>query len=158
MTWSNIRRGVGQHRLVVFYILACILAWWAWPLYLAGMATAPIVGFGPFLAAMIVVATTEGRAGVGELLRRMLRWRVAPRWYAVALLLPIVISSASAGLNILLGAVSPWPAQLATWPELFGEFAVLLLVPGIGGAWKSRAGAGTRCRGCKRTGRPFRPA
>jgi hypothetical protein len=34
------------------------------------------VGFGPFLAALVVLALTEGKRGVMGLLRRMVRWRV----------------------------------------------------------------------------------
>ena len=34
----------------------------------------------------------HGRAGVGTLVRRMARWRVGLRWYAVALLLPVAIA------------------------------------------------------------------
>ncbi len=85
---------------------------------------------------MIVLAITAGRRGVSELLRRMFQWRVNASWYAVALLLPITISTAAAGLNILLGAAPPSSQQLGTWPALAGTFALLLLVPGIGGAWE----------------------
>ncbi len=85
---------------------------------------------------MIVLAITDGRRGVSELLRRMFQWRVHASWYAVALLLPITMSTAAAGLNILLGARPPSSQQLGTWPALAGTFALLLLVPGIGGAWE----------------------
>ena len=49
----------------------------------------PIVGFGPFLAALVVLAVTEGKSGVVGLLRRMVRWRVGLQWYAAAHGLPI---------------------------------------------------------------------
>jgi hypothetical protein len=52
---------IGQHRLVAYYLLACALAWWPWMLYARGMSPAVIIGFGPFLAAMIVLAWTEAR-------------------------------------------------------------------------------------------------
>jgi hypothetical protein len=38
------------------------------------------------LAAVLVIALTFGRAGLGELRSRLFRWRVGVRWYAVALL------------------------------------------------------------------------
>ena len=34
----------------------------------------PIVGVRPFLAALVVLAVTEGKSGVMGLLRRMVRW------------------------------------------------------------------------------------
>jgi membrane protease YdiL (CAAX protease family) len=42
--------------------------------------------FGVALPAFLVVAATGGRAGVGELASRCLRWRVGVRWYLVAVL------------------------------------------------------------------------
>jgi len=40
--------------------------------------------FGPLVAAFIVTAVVFGRRGAGDLWRRMIRWRVAPRWWLVA--------------------------------------------------------------------------
>src|SRR5688500_3965778 len=42
-----------------------------------------ILGVG--LAAFVVTAATDGRAGVEDLARRSLRWRVPVRWYLLAL-------------------------------------------------------------------------
>lgn len=42
-----------------------------------------ILGVG--LAAFVVTAATDGRAGVDDLLRRCVRWRIHVRWYALAL-------------------------------------------------------------------------
>jgi uncharacterized protein len=130
-------RLVRQHPLVAFFVLAYALSWFPWWfLYAAGLAPSPIAGFGPFLAALVVLPITHGRAGLRTLLWRMVRWRVGLRWYAVALLLPVAITGAAAGMNVLLGAPAPSPAQLRAWPGLFGTFVLLLLVPGIGGAWE----------------------
>jgi membrane protease YdiL (CAAX protease family) len=75
--------------------------------------------------------------GVGGLLRRMVRWRVGLRWYAVALLLPVVLSLAATSLNVfMLGARAPSSAELGGWSNLFTLFAIMLLVPGFGGAWE----------------------
>jgi membrane protease YdiL (CAAX protease family) len=133
---SGIARLVRRYPLAVFFLLACVFSWWPWPLYAAGLSPAPIAGFGPFLAALVVLPITHGRAGVMTLLRRMVRWQVGVGWYAVALLLPVVITGAAAGLNVLLGAPAPAPDVLAGWPGLLQTFALLLLIPGIGGAWE----------------------
>jgi CAAX protease family protein len=126
---------VRRHRLTTFFVLAYALSWWAWILYALGLFPNPIASFGPFLAAIVVLALTEGKAGILGLFRRMIRWRVSPGWYAVALLLPAVLAAIAAGLNVLLGA-QPSAAQLGAWPEIFSTFALVLLIPGVGGAWE----------------------
>ena len=127
---------VKRHPLVVFFVLAYALSWWPSILYALDLSPQPIVGFGPFLAALIVLAATRGKSGVVALLRRMVRWRVAPVWYAVALLLPVMITVGATVLNVLLGAQAPSSVELGGWMGLFPLFALLLLVPGIGGAWE----------------------
>jgi hypothetical protein len=104
---------VRRYPLTTFFVLACALSWWPWILYSFGLVPTPIVGFGPFLAALVVLAVTEGKSGVLGLLRRMVRWRVGPQWYAVALLLPIVVTLAAAALNVfLLGPSAPPQRQI----------------------------------------------
>ena len=133
---SRISALVRRHRLTTFFVLAYAFSWWVWILYATGLSPNPIASFGPFLAAIVVLALTEGRAGIGRLFRRMVRWRVSPVWYAVALLLPGVLAAIAAALNILMGAQPPSSDQLGGWPGLIPTFALLLLVPGIGGAWE----------------------
>jgi hypothetical protein len=113
---------VRRYPLTAFFVLACALSWWPWILYSAGLLPNPIVGFGPFLAALVVLAITEGKSGVMGLLRRMVRWRVRIQWYAAALLLPIVVTLAAAALNVfLLGAQRTssdvFPLAPHPWPS-----------------------------------------
>jgi uncharacterized protein len=55
-------------------------------------AIVPASLFGPSLAALVVTAATEGWAGLGRWLRRIVRWRVGLRWYLFVLLgLPAVM-------------------------------------------------------------------
>jgi membrane protease YdiL (CAAX protease family) len=50
----------------------------------------------------------EGKAAVLDLVHRLLRWRVAPVWYAVAVLLPLGLALAAAIVSSLLGQdISP---------------------------------------------------
>ncbi|UCC51512.1 MAG: CPBP family intramembrane metalloprotease [Anaerolineaceae bacterium] len=127
---------VKRYPFATFVLLAYAFSWWMWPLYALDMLPAVIVGFGPFLAAVTVLALTAGRPAVEELLRQMVQWRVAVRWYIVALGLPLLITGLAAALNILLGAPVPDPEKLANWPSMLPAFLMLLLVPGIGGAWE----------------------
>jgi membrane protease YdiL (CAAX protease family) len=127
---------VKRHRLTAFFILAYALSWWAWIPYALGVFPNPIASFGPFLAAIVVLALTEGKTGLIGLFRRMIRWRVAPGWYVVALFLPAVLTAVATMLNVMLGAQAPSPAQLGAWPGILSTFAIVLLVPGVGGAWE----------------------
>jgi membrane protease YdiL (CAAX protease family) len=127
---------VRRHPLIAFFVLAYAFSWWPWPLYALGLSPGAIVGFGPFFAAVVVLALTGGKAAVMILLRRMVRWRVAPLWYAAALLLPVAIALGATVLNVLLGARPPSSAELGAWPRLIPTYFLLLLIPGIGGAWE----------------------
>src|SRR5215217_1813102 len=88
------------------------------------------------LVALVVLAITRGKTGVVTLLRRMVRWRVGLRWYAVAVLLPVAIALATAVFNVLLGAQAPSAVELGGWTGLFSTFFILLLIPGLGGTWE----------------------
>jgi len=116
--------------------VAYALSWWAWIFFAFGIFPTPIASFGPFLAALAVLALSEGKSGIVGLFRRMIRWRVAPGWYAVALLLPAVLAAAATALNVLLGAQPPSSDELAGWPGILPGFALVLLIPGFGGAWE----------------------
>jgi uncharacterized protein len=128
---------VRQHPIIAFFVLACALSWWPWILYTADLLPTPIIGL-PFLAAFIVLAITEGKSGVVGLLRRMVRWRVELRWYAAALLLPVVVTLVAATFNVVvLGAhLSYSAAGSSGLLTLLSTFALLLFVPGLGGSWE----------------------
>jgi membrane protease YdiL (CAAX protease family) len=80
--------------LVLFFALAFALSWAMW-----AIPVAPT--YGPFLAAIIVVATTAGRHGLRRLLSQLGRWRAGLRWWLVAV---------SPGLLLLLTLAGLWLA------------------------------------------------
>jgi uncharacterized protein len=128
---------IRRYPLVSFFMLSYALSWWPWILYSLDLSPTPIAAL-PFLAAFIVLAVTEGRSGVVRLLRRMVRWRVGLRWYAVALLLPVVVTLTATALNVLvLGArpTSSW-AEVGGWSILLQVFFLQILIPGSGGLWE----------------------
>src|ERR671921_299438 len=134
---SRLSSVVKRHPLITFFVLTYALSWLAWPMWASGFyPIAPVFSFAPFLAALVVLAITRGKSGVGGLLRRMVRWRVGLRWYAVALLIPAGITVAAAVLNVLLGAQAPSSAELGSWTGLLVTFLAVLLIPGLGGAWE----------------------
>ena len=133
---TQVSRAVGRRPLVTFFVLAYAFSWWPWIFYVFDLLPQPIAGFGPFVAAVVVLGMTDGKAGVISLLRRMVRWRVRLGWYAIAFGLPVAIAVAAAGLTVLGGAQAPASSELRGWTGLFSTFLLLLVVPGIGGAWE----------------------
>ncbi len=134
---SGLSSLVKRRPLLAFFVLTYALSWLAWPLWASGLyPIAPVFSFAPFLTALVVLAIAYGKSGVGGLLRRMVRWRVGLRWYAVALLLPAGLALAATALNVLLGAQAPSADDLGGWTGLLPGFAIALLIPGLGGAWE----------------------
>lgn len=94
------------HPLIAFFTLANLLSWVAWLPYVLSrngtgvwgfrfpevLGTSQITGMlpgaylGPITAAFLVTATVDGPAGLRAWARRLWKWRVAPRWYAITLL------------------------------------------------------------------------
>lgn len=83
-----------QHPLLFYFLLAYGLSWayellvfgvlrfpleWIWPFTLLTL-------IGPTMAAFLMTAVTQGRAGIVQLLRRFVLWRVGIRWYLFVLL------------------------------------------------------------------------
>ena len=132
----TLRLRIRRHPLIWFAVLSVLLSWWAWPLYGLGLLPIPVAPFGPFLAALIVLAITEGRFGVIRLFRRMGRWRVNLIWYLVALATPVVLSAVAVVINIALGAEAQLSMANIDGLDVLTTFAMFLLVPGFGGAWE----------------------
>ncbi len=91
--------------------------------------------FGPALAAIMVVAVADGRAGLRDLLGRMVRWRVRARWYGVALGLPAVLALAAAGLHVVFG---PQTSVQLGGPSVL-NFVVFVLIVGEELGWRGSA-------------------
>jgi len=84
----------------------------------AGLAAAFALGvYGPLLGALVARARASGRAGVGELWRRMIRWRVSPRWYAIAAGLALAFALVPASLARLAG-LTQGPLLRGGWLRL----------------------------------------
>jgi CAAX protease family protein len=64
----------------------------------------PAMLLGPSVSGILLTGFIHGRAGLRELLSRLLRWRVGARWYAVALLIAPLVFMA---VLILLSLISP---------------------------------------------------
>jgi len=64
-----------------------------WVLYLLSR----VIDFSFSIAGVIMIAVTRGRAGLSQLGRRLIAWRLAPRWYVIALL-PVALYAAAAAV------------------------------------------------------------
>ena len=81
----GVRALVGRRPVAAFVVLVLALSWptlpisQRWPI-----AAVPLAVLGPGGCAILVTWLADGRAGVRELVGRLLRWRVPLRWYLFA--------------------------------------------------------------------------
>lgn len=114
---------VHHYPLPVFFLLSYLLSWWTVPI-----ADGALFPYGPALAAVVVLAFSQGRAGLRQWWARMTRWR-AGWWYLIGPALMVASLLGAYFLNMLfVGAGTRFPAlpAQAVWIEL------LLL----GGLWE----------------------
>lgn len=140
-TWLN------RHSLVAYFILTYAITWMTWSPVLASAqgwvswnvpyALYYFGSFGPLIAALIVTALTEGRAGIRNLLGRIFKWRVEVRYYAFALLAPVALFILAALMNrFITGA---WPdLSLLGQPDYLPNLSPL----GVLGLWLLTYGLG----------------
>jgi membrane protease YdiL (CAAX protease family) len=102
---NTITSSVKRHPLIAYFVLAFALAWMLIPLVVSvSVAFGLLALFAPTIAAISVTSVIEGRSGVKQLLRRVVQWQVALKWFIVAVGLPLILSSTVLVLNqILLG-------------------------------------------------------
>ena len=137
-TENSFQALVKRNPLVSMYLLMFLLAWpflilealgshglVPKPPALLGFAT----GWAPGIAAVVVTAIIAGRAGVRNLLRRLLRWRIGLLWYLLAFFLMAVIILGGIGLHILFGGALPTiPLMGASIPTIALGFVILIVV------------------------------
>jgi uncharacterized protein len=80
---------------------------------------------GSAVPAFIVTALVSGRAGVRDLARRSVRWRVPLRWYLISLLAPLLIFLIA--VTILYG-LAPLRALGQNWLQLLTAFLPALAI------------------------------
>ena len=113
---SGLKSFVKSNPLISMYALLFLLGW---PIQILdalasyGMSPKPpailniATGLTPAIAAIIVTAILAGRAGVKDLFRRFLIWRVGVQWYVVAIFLLAVVILGGIGMHVLLGGAMP---------------------------------------------------
>jgi membrane protease YdiL (CAAX protease family) len=137
-------RFVKQHPVASYYVVTFAVSWGAVLLvigpggFLATTSTSEsfvLVGLalllGPSLAGILFTSLVGGRAGWGDLLSRLRRWRVGGRWYAVALLTGPVVTIATL-LALSLTSPAYLPAIVTEKDKatlLLSGIAAALIVP-----------------------------
>ncbi|MFK3983823.1 CPBP family intramembrane glutamic endopeptidase [Micromonospora sp. NPDC050397] len=102
---------VARRPLVSYFVLSYVLTWLAWAPYIlsaTGLGILPLripellgsaqtlgilpgAYLGPITSAFMVTAIADGRPGLRRWAKRLVRWRVSPRWYlSVLLAVPVV--------------------------------------------------------------------
>ncbi|MEA2348996.1 MAG: protease family protein [Thermoleophilaceae bacterium] len=118
---------IRRRPLLCFFVLAYALSWWPWVLG-REFALFPFVATGPLLAALIVLAFTDGVAGLRGLGSRLIRWRVPWFWYAVAIVGPLMVGVGATLLGLAAGLHAPSLAGY-TFSSALLVFAVRLIDP-----------------------------
>lgn len=121
--------------LLKFFLITFAITWSYWGLVLAVPVPpqSPFRGvlvlggvFSPGLTALLLTALTRGRTGTRALLRPVLQWQVAARWYVFAVTYIVFIKLAVALVfRLVTGA---WP-RFGTEPLYIIPFAILLSTP-----------------------------
>ncbi len=120
-------------RLVLFFALAFPLSWYPWIIALIKGTTSGPNPLGPLVAALIVTALTEGKIGIKDFLKRLVRWRINIRWYVVVFLLPVFCCLIAAGIALATGAqLKPVTKDSTLLSDLLPKFVFILLFIGLG--------------------------
>ena len=137
---SPLKAVVARHPVAAFLLMAFVFSWTIMlPLLLSesGFGVVPIklpwqlFGsltsiFGLALPAFLVTAAMEGKDGVRDLLRRILRWRVGVHWYLMALL-GLLLLTLMGSIPFL--GVAPLETLAQNWTLLFTVFLPGVLIP-----------------------------
>ena len=88
---SRVIQLLRRHPLISFFVMAYAISWTyviaflvVWPLPDTIVTDTPEL-LGPVVAGFVMTAVMGGRAGVRQLLRRFVMWRVRAVWYLYAL-------------------------------------------------------------------------
>jgi len=122
-----------QHRLIAFFVIAYALSWYPWILALVRGRTSGPNPLGPLVAGIVVTAIIYGRSGLREFFSRLVRWRVGVKWYAVALIVPVLVCLIAAAITFCFALRSQISVlSIEKMRELPDRFLFILLFIGLG--------------------------
>jgi uncharacterized protein len=120
---TTIKAIIVRSPVLTYYILTFVISWGGVLLVIGGPGGIPgtpaqferlllpvslALVAGPSVAGILMTGLVRGRAGLRDLLSRLLRWRVSARWYAVALLTaPLFMAAVPLALSFLFPELLP---------------------------------------------------
>lgn len=130
------RSWIARRPVTAFYVLTLMISWGYWFLLIAqgkqvvpGSHVSHFPGLlGPCLAAYMVTAFINGKAGVMDLLKRMLRWRTLWPWGLLIALSPLAISAVVMLILPLFGMPLPSVQKFALFPGLPAGLPLWLVI------------------------------
>jgi membrane protease YdiL (CAAX protease family) len=125
---------VQRHQLLTFFVLAFAFTWALLPSAGLSIPISLLALTGPAVAAL-ATAVLSGRGELSDLRLRVTMWRVPARWYAVALLLPLLVTALRTAIETFSGVVGPVELQ----PIAFLSMVVFVLVAGEEIGWRGFA-------------------
>lgn len=131
-----------SRRALVYLATAFGITWLAWGV-LAVLAQSSVThygtwpfmslyvlgGLGPTLAAYVAVWRTPEQGPVSEFNRRVVRWRVRPMWYLVALGLPMALGFMAIGVAVALKPALGAAVSFKPW-YLFPLYLLMTIIGG----------------------------
>ena len=96
------RNLVENNKMVFFFGLTIIIGWSPW-----FVGKGYIIFAAPTISTIIIAGVTEGKTGLKAIWRRLANWRVSPRSYLAALLIPAFTSLMALGLHLVIGGTLP---------------------------------------------------
>src|SRR5450631_963615 len=97
----DFKRVTQKHPATIYFLLTFLISWVGAFILVApklfssqpipkmdGILMFPTMLLGPVAASIILIALTEGMPGFRDLLQRMSKWKMAVKWYLIALSIP----------------------------------------------------------------------
>jgi len=132
---------VSEGALITFFALTYAWSWTLWLLAPRLQSDAPlgatamglVGGFGPSLAALVVVNHQAGWGGLRHWLKCCIRRPAPSRWMALAFFFPLIVMSLAAAAHVALGGTLPRsPAADHPWLVAANFFLVFLVGGPVG--------------------------
>ena len=133
---------IGRYQSIAFFALTLVFSWGWWTFAYIMLASGGLSrvlaipgAFGPLIAAALVTWA------VGDDLRawaaQIIDWRVAPRWYLIAVGLPLMITIGGVGTGLVLAGAS---LDLSVLAQRLPVFPVIFLVTVLVGGGQEEPG------------------
>ncbi len=129
---DGVLRLLRRHPLISFFVLAYAISWTyvlvflvVWPLPDTIVTDTPEL-LGPVVAGFVMTAVVSGKAGVRQLLRRFVLWRVGTVWYLLALLgIPALYF---ASIVLVPGAIASFKAPALSMAIIYPVLFLVVMV------------------------------